>query len=403
MSEISGDRQEFLVAGAEETFAKEQGSVAKHGAQMRTWLSSLLAKADILLNGDRPWDPQIHNPHLYQRIIRQGSLGIGESYVDGWWSCEQLDELIRRVIAARLDKQIKGRWLLPVKYWMLATVFNRQSTKRAFQVGERHYDVGNDLYEAMLDPTMTYSCGYWAQAQNLYQAQLAKLRMVCDKAELNYGDRVLEIGCGWGSFARLAAAEYGVEVTGITVSKEQMKLAQTRCQNLPVHIHLQDYRSLKGQFDKLVSIGMFEHVGPKNYGTYFKNANRLMHDDGIFVLHTIGSDATQGGTDPWIDKYIFPNGVIPSLMQIAKALEPYFVIEDVHNFGQDYATTLSAWHDNFSNAWPQLSEHYDDRFYRMWDYYLKVCAGAFQSRTLQLFQLVLRKRFVNLPAYRSIR
>lgn len=371
-------------------------------SSIELWMSQQLAKVGITVNGPNPWDPQIHNPALWKRILRQGSLGLGEAYVDGWWDCEQVDEFISRAISARLDEKITGRWRM-FHHWLAATLINRQSEKRAYQVGEQHYDAGNDLYQAMLDPTLSYSCGYWHQADDLHQAQLNKLRLICQKANLQEGESVLEIGCGWGSFAELAAKEYGVSVTGITISKEQKKFADERCKGLPVDIALKDYRKLHGQYDKLVSIGMFEHVGPKNYNTYMQTAHRLMKDDGIFVLHTIGNTKSHSATDPWIDKYIFPNGVIPSLTQISDAVEPYFVIEDVHNFGLDYATTLMAWHDRFVAAWPDLKDQYSERFYRMWVYYLKVCAGAFRSRSLQLYQVVLRKQYRRLPRYQSIR
>lgn len=371
-------------------------------AQMEQWLTEQLAKAGLIINGPHPWDPQIHNTDVYYRAFREGSLGIGEAYMDGWWDCEQLDELISRAVSAQLEKKITGRWVF-VKHWLMARLFNMQSVRRAFQVGEQHYDAGNDLYQAMLDPTMAYSCGYWNQAENLHEAQKAKLDLICRKAQLQAGERVLEIGCGWGSFAELAARDYGVHVTGITISKEQKVLADERCAGLPVDIQLMDYRSLQGEFDKLVSIGMFEHVGQKNYDTYFSSAHRLMKDDGLFVLHTIGSDISQLGTDPWIHKYIFPNGAIPSLAQINEAAEPYFVVEDVHNFGPDYDRTLMAWLERFEAAWPSLQDQYDERFYRMWKYYLQSCAGAFRARSLQLYQVVLRKRLSALPRYHSPR
>lgn len=395
--------QENDIPSSSERASTTQSSSASHSpSALESWMASLLAKADITVNGPNPWDPQVHNTQLWNRILRQGSLGLGEAYVDGWWDCEQVDEFITRVLSAKLDEKVTGRWVV-LKHWLLANLFNRQSEKRAYQVGEQHYDVGNDLYQAMLDPTMAYSCGYWKDTTELHQAQLNKLRIISEKAELKAGESVLEIGCGWGSFAELAAREYGVNVTGITISKEQKKLALERCKGLPVEVELMDYRSMEGQFDKLVSIGMFEHVGPKNYDTYMSTANRLMKDDGIFVLHTIGNDQTTTGCDPWIDKYIFPNGVLPSLNQISEAAEPYFVVEDVHNFGPDYDKTLMAWHENFAAAWPDLKDQYNDRFYRMWSYYLKICAGAFRSRSLQLYQVVLRKRLTPLSRYQSIR
>ncbi|MGB2222038.1 cyclopropane fatty acyl phospholipid synthase [Neptunomonas sp.] len=366
------------------------------------WLAKQLDKAGITLNGSNPWDPQIHNRQVFLRVLSEGSIGIGESYMDGWWDCEQVDELMTRAMTAQLDETLTGRWTF-IKHWLAARLMNRQSIKRAFQVGEQHYDAGNDLYTAMLDPTMAYSCGYWQEANSLHEAQLAKLNLVCQKLQLKQDDSVLEIGCGWGSFAELAATRYGAKITGLTISKEQKRLADERCNHLPVDILLQDYRHHDGLYDKLVSIGMFEHVGQKNYDTYMRSAHRLMKDEGIFVLHTIGKDKSDLGTDPWIDKYIFRNGAIPSLRQISAACEPYFVVEDVHNFGQDYDRTLMAWHDNFERAWPMLSTAYDNRFYRMWSYYLKCCAGSFRSRSLQLYQVVLRKRLTPMDRYKSPR
>ena len=179
---------------------------------------------------------------------------------------------------------------------------------------------------------------------------------------------------------------------GVTVSKEQQKLARQRCEGLPVTIELKDYRELEGEFDKIVSIGMFEHVGPKNYPTYFDTALRLLKDDGLFLLHTIGLHRTIARIDPWINKYIFPNGKIPSALQMTKALDDRFVIEDWHNFGPDYDKTVMAWWQNFNDAWDKLSEKYGQRFYRMWKYYLHCSAGFFRSKNGQLWQLVLAKR-----------
>jgi cyclopropane-fatty-acyl-phospholipid synthase len=255
-------------------------------------------------------------------------------------------------------------------------------------VGKEHYDIGNDLFRAMLDPYMQYSCGYWKQAETLEQAQQDKLKMICEKLQLKPGMSLLDIGCGWGGLAQYAAENYGVSVHGVTISAEQQKLAQERCRGLDVEILLQDYRDLNRQFDRIVSVGMFEHVGPKNYDTYFSVAARNLKPDGLFLLHTIGSNQTDLNVDAWIDKYIFPNGCLPSVRHIAEASEGRFVMEDWHNFGADYDRTLMAWFDNFKRAWPALSGHYSERFERMFTYYLNACAGAFRSRNIQLWQVV---------------
>lgn len=386
-----------------ETAALDQQAANFSETNAPSLLVELISKAGIRFNGNNPWDIQVHNDDLYLRIMTQGSLGFGEAYMDGLWDSDRMDELFDRILRHDINERIRGWTKARLLFdFIRYRFFNLQSTKRAFQVGEQHYDTGNDVFEAMLDPTMSYSCGYWANAETLEQAQLAKLDLICRKLELKPGERLLDIGCGWGGLDRYAAENYGVEVTGITVSKEQQQLARERCNGLPVNIELMDYRDLQGNFDKVVSVGMFEHVGPKNYVQYFDTVGRLMADDGLFLLHTIGDHATSHHTDAWIDKYIFPNGSIPSARQMTDALEGHFLIDDWHNFGQDYDRTLMAWWDNFDAAWPELKGKYDERFYRMWKYYLMSCAGLFRSRQGQLWQLVLSKR-ERPGVYRSIR
>jgi cyclopropane-fatty-acyl-phospholipid synthase len=356
-------------------------------------LMQLSALADVHFNGGRPWDIQVRDPSVYDRVMRQGSIGFGESYMDGAWESERLDQTFERLLSAELDRHINAFTRLQFLGLRLRnSLLNRQSPARAFEVGRRHYDIGNDVYHAMLDPTMSYSCGYWKDADTLGDAQIAKLRLICEKLELNRGEQLLDIGCGWGGLARFAAENYGVRVTGITVSREQQALARERCRGLPVEIELSDYRDIRGHFDKVVSVGMFEHVGPKNYRAYIDVVNRVLAADGLFLLHTIGNYDTAHTTDAWIDRYIFPNGKIPSARQISAAVEGQFVIEDWHNFGQDYDRTLMAWWHNFDAAWPRLAEKYGERFYRMFKYYLNACAGYFRSRQGHLWQLVLAKR-----------
>ncbi|AFJ03199.1 Cyclopropane-fatty-acyl-phospholipid synthase [Methylophaga frappieri] len=366
-------------------------------------LAEIAAHAEVQFNGDKPWDIQVNDDRFYRRVLTQGSLGFGESYMDKMWDCRALDVLFTRLLSADVEKKLGG-WVKVrlVSEIIRQNLFNLQSRARAYQVGEKHYDAGNDIFEAMLDPTMSYSCGYWANADNLADAQLAKLDLVCRKLALQPGETVFEIGCGWGGFARYAAENYGVEVYGVTISKEQQKLAQQRCIGLPVTIDLKDYREVNGHFDKIVSIGMFEHVGPKNYSDYFDTASRLLSKDGLFLLHTIGSYETVFKVDAWIDRYIFPNGKLPSVKELGKVLDHRFVLEDWHNFGPDYDVTLLHWWQQFDQAWPTLAPHYDERFYRMWKYYLHACAGFFRSKKGQLWQLVLSKR--GRPGvYRSVR
>ena len=275
-----------------------------------------------------------------------------------------------------------------------AYIFNAQTKKRAYIVGKEHYDIGNNLFSLMLDERMNYSCGYWRNAHSLEEAQTNKLDLVCRKLHLKPGMTVLEIGSGWGGFAKYAAENYSVRVHGITISKEQMSYARTSCEGLDVSFELKDYRDLNKEYDCIVSIGMFEHVGYKNYRNYMKVANRCLKEEGLFLLHTIGRNNSGYATDPWINKYIFPNGMTPSAAQICESSQGLFVIEDWHNFGQDYDATLMSWYKNFQNNFDALSELYDERFKRMWEYYLLMCAGSFRSRRTQLWQLVMSKKGV---------
>lgn len=349
----------------------------------------ILSLADIQINGNRPWDIQVHDNRLYSRVFSDGSVGFGEAYMDGWWDAQALDQFFDKLLAAKINTKIN-----PLNYtgdYLKSLLFNLQNKSRAFNIGEKHYDIGNDLYKAMLDDRMVYTCGYFKNTDDLNIAQEKKLDLVCRKIGLKEGNTVLDIGCGWGSFAKFAAEKYGAHVTGITVSKEQAELARKNCQGLPIEIHLQDYREVTDTFDHVISLGMFEHVGYKNYREYMEIARRALKDNGFFLLHTIGGNISATKTDPWLNKYIFPDSMLPSIAQIGKAAEGLFVMEDWHNFGQDYDKTLMAWFKNFDAAWPQLKNQYDERFYRMWKYYLLSCAGSFRCRMNQLWQIVLTK------------
>lgn len=353
----------------------------------------MLSQAGITINGNQPQDIRVKNPEFFHRVLQEGSLGLGESYMDGWWECDRLDIFFQRILAAELDTHLPKHFSDIVRI-ASARIFNYQTRKRAWIVGKEHYDLGNDLFSRMLDPYMQYSCAYWKDAETLEQAQQAKLRMICEKLQLKPGMKLLDIGCGWGGLAQFAAQEYGVSVQGVTISAEQQKMAQDRCTGLDVKILLQDYRDLDEQFDRIVSVGMFEHVGPKNYRTYFEVVAKNLKPDGLFLLHTIGSNQTDLNVDPWINKYIFPNGCLPSVAHIASKSEDLFVLEDWHNFGCDYDRTLMAWYDAFQQSWPEIKNNYSDRFYRMFTYYLNACAGAFRARNIQLWQVLLSPKGV---------
>ena len=285
---------------------------------------------------------------------------------------------------------------------MIARVINMQSKHRAFEIGEKHYDLGNELFQNMMDKRMVYSCAYWNDAQTLDDAQDNKLDLICRKLGLQPGMKILDIGCGWGSYAKYAAEKYKVKVIGITVSKEQVDLGRILCAGLPVEIRLLDYRDLDDKFDHIVSVGMIEHVGYKNYRTYMEVVHRCLKDDGLFLLHTIGGNKSVTSVDPWMNKYIFPNGMLPSIKQLGSAIEGLFVMEDWHNFSADYDKTLIAWHKNLEENWDKIKSNYEERFHRMWDYYLLSCAGSFRARRNQLWQIVLSKKGI-LGGYKSIR
>jgi cyclopropane-fatty-acyl-phospholipid synthase len=361
--------------------------------KFRNRLEKLLTNTGIAFNGSNPWDIQVFNEGLYERILTQGTLGLGEAYMDGWWDCQQLDELFSKFCSA----QVQSRVMLhpqSIKNGLWSYFINRQSKNLVSHVVRHHYDIGNELYRSMLDKRLTYSCGYWKEAKTLDEAQEHKFDLICRKLNLQAGQRILDIGCGWGSFMKYAAEKYQVSCVGVTLSVEQTALAKELCHGLPIEIRLADYRDLNETFDHIVSIGMFEHVGYKNYRQYMKVARRCLSDDGLFVLHTIGRNKSVITVDPWIEKYIFPAGMLPSVKQIAKAIEGQFVMEDWHNFGADYDRTLMCWFENFTNHWSIIADNYDERFFRMWTYYLLSCAGAFRARGNQLWQIVLSKNGV---------
>lgn len=353
----------------------------------KSLITKLLALPKITINGGNPWDIQVHNNHFYRRLLSEGSLALGESYMDKWWDCPHLDQFIARVLSAKLTSQVKANYRL-LAHTLITKLFNLQTKKRALTVGKAHYDLGNDLFSCMLDTRMNYTCGYWKNARTLDEAQEAKLKLSCEKLQLSPGMRILDIGCGFGALAKYAAENYGVSVVGVTISKEQCEYAQKNCAGLPVDIRFQDYRDVSETFDCVVSLGMFEHVGRKNYKTYMQQVKKNLKKGGLFLLHTIGTNDKESGSDPWIHKYIFPNGQLPLVENIAQAAEGLFVMEDWHNFGSDYDKTLLAWYENFTRHWDSLKSRYGERFYRMWTYYLLSCAGAFRARDIQLWQIV---------------
>jgi cyclopropane-fatty-acyl-phospholipid synthase len=371
------------------------GKVAANFA--RHWVERMFARADIRIGGERPFDIKVADKRIFGRLLRDGQLGLGESYVDGWWDCDRIDEMMARFISAGLHRESlwNPRVLLDHLNMRLAGTGGKG---KAFEVAHGHYDLGNDLFRAMLDERMVYSCAYWRTAITLEQAQVAKLDLICHKLALRRGMCVLDVGCGWGSFARFAAERYGVSVVGVTVSIEQRAMAEKICAGLPIEIRLADYREIEGRFDRIVSIGMLEHVGHRYYRTFMRIMERSLADDGLFVLHSIHANEPIGAAQTrWLNKYIFPNAELPSLAQVLAASEGLFVVEQLEHLDGDYERTLAAWHDNFRANWGSLQGAYDQRFYRMWTFYLQASRAVFLARLAHVWQIVFSKDGI-LPA-----
>lgn len=371
----------------------------------RAIVERALATAGIRIDGPEPWDLQVHDPAFYDRVVAQGTLGLGESYMEGWWDCPELDQLVDRALRHGVKDTRPTSWRIPLEFARLH-LLNLQSLRGSRRVAEVHYDLGNDFFERVLGPTMTYSCGYWRQAGSLDEAQDRKHDLVCDKLGLQSQHRLLDIGCGWGRMLAHAHRRTGCRGRGVTVSRPQWQYASQTHRELPDAFSLADYRDpsidAHGPFDRIVSIGMFEHVGAKNHRAFFARAASLLADDGLFLLHTMGNRA-RTGVDPWIDRYIFPNSAVPCVRDISRCIDEFFVLEDWHTFGDDYEQTLMAWARNF-DAYAKTPEFpFDRRFHRMWRYYLYSFAGSFRARNyLQLWQIVLSKKGTR-GGYRPVR
>ena len=382
------------------SFAPDQSAGRAGAAGLE--VARLFSHAGIQVGGPNPWDLQVYDPRFYPRLLAGGATAAGESYMDGWWDAPALDEFCTRVHRADLAAMV-GKWGA-IGLALRSRIFNRQRRGRAADVARVHYDRGNDLYQAMLDYQMQYTCGYWQNAANLDDAQDAKLALICRKLGLTPGMTVIDLGGGFGGLARFMAARYGCRVVMYNISAAQVKFAREWCGGLPVRVEERDYRDAAGEpepFDRVVSVGLCEHIGRKNYRGFLELARRLLKPGGLFLLHTIGGNRSWECTDGWIDRYIFPNGQTPSMAQLGEALEGLWVVEDWHNIGPDYDLTLMAWWRNFDAAWPRLEPKYGKRFYRMWKYYLLGCAGGFRARKLQLWQLVLSQG--DIPRYAPVR
>ena len=364
-------------------------------------IEKMFAAGGIKMNGDNPWDLQVHNPKTFDRLLSAGSLGFGEAYMEGWWDCEALDEFFFRVEYNSVDKMIP-RNFNTLKYILKAKFVNRQTKSRSKDVVRKHYNIGNDIYKRILDKHMLYSCAYWKTAKTLDEAQDDKLHLICRKLKLEPGMRLLDLGCGWGGLSKFAAENYGVSVVGITISEAQAAMAREVNKGLPVEIRVHDYRDLNDKFDRIACVAMMEHIGYMNYRVLMETVERNLSDEGIFLLHTIGGNYSAKVTDPWIDKYIFPNGMLPSAAQITTAAMGLFILEDWHNFGVYYDRTCMEWLKNLAHFKDEFIAEHGVSFYRMWEYYLNVSAASFRSRINQLWQVVYTNP-VKLGLYETVR
>jgi cyclopropane-fatty-acyl-phospholipid synthase len=350
-------------------------------------VTDFLAEAGIAINGSGDADIRVNDSRFYAAILADGELGMGESYMAGWWDCGRIDVLATRFIAAGLEAR-GYRNPRVIRYAAMARLRGVGSRARAFDVGRAHYDIGNDLFEAMLDPRMIYSCADWSDATTLEAAQEAKLDLVCRKLGLQPGQRLLDIGCGWGGLAAFAAERYGAAVVGITVSEQQAALARARTAHLPVEIRLCDYRDLAEPFDHVASVAMVEAVGLRYLDAYMATVARVLKPDGRFMLHGFyGNRPVAPQNARWLDRYIFPGGASPSLPQVLKAAEGKLAVEALHRL-DGYDRTLGEWTRRFEAAWPILSTRYDARFYRMWRFYLGISQGIFRARLCHVWHIV---------------
>lgn len=374
---------------------------------MKHPIEALLNEVGIVINGNNPWDIKVNDRRFFNKVLYQQSIGAGESYMQGWWDCDQLDQLFFRILNNQQGDKFYSRWKFALMR-LKNSFINQQTPQKSEKVAKIHYDLSNKLFELMLGKSMAYTCGYWKDARTLDEAQFAKYELVCKKLYLQPKDKVLEIGCGWGGLAKYMAEKYGCEVVALDIGNRPSSYAKQHCKDLPVTVYQCDYRDTniynpkQINFDKIVSVGVLEHVGYKNYATLMNLCHSFIKKNGIFLLHSIGRDTSTNFCDPWVNKYIFPNGMLPSLRQLGTAFENKFVVEDLHNFGANYDNTLMAWYKNLSENWSQLKPDHDEIFHRMMNYYLLSCAGAFRARNMQLWQFVLTPEGI-LNGYSSIR
>jgi cyclopropane-fatty-acyl-phospholipid synthase len=344
----------------------------------------LLARAGVAVDGGRPWDIRVANPAFYRRALDGGSLAVGEAYADGWWEAERLDEFFHRVFKAGLHERLAPS---PWSGWrsLAGRLFGRRGRTHAPEA------LGSDVFRAMLGRRMSGACAYWKDARALDDADEAALELACRKLELKAGMSVLDMGSGWGAFARYAAERHGVSVVGVDISQERVQLARELCKGLPVALRVQDYEEVRGRFDRVVSLGLMEHAGAGSCRAVMAAAARCLKADGVALIHTAARNRAAGPRERWPAAGVLLEDGAPALSRLAAAAEGLFVIEDVHNLGTHYAPTLLAWHENLARRWPGLSGRYGDRLYRTLTFGLLSTAGRFRARQGQLYQIVMTR------------
>jgi len=344
------------------------------------------------------WGLKIDDASVRRGIARGGIVALGEAYERSEWDCDDLESFMYRVFTSAPPRLSRAAWARLILAALDQRLFNRQRGRGAFDIGMKHYDLGNALFSSMLDESMSYTSGYWARAQTLAEAQEAKLDLICKKLNLQRGQRVLDIGCGWGNFAQFAATRYGARVTGVTVSKEQAALAREHCQGLPVDIRMQDYRAVEGTFDHVVSIEMIEAVGRKNIPAFYKTVDRVLADGGRSVIQAISGDTLSRTSDRgldqyilWLLRYIFPDGYLPKARELIPSRGTNLQVDGWQRLTDDYPQTLRAWARRFNDNWDRLKDSYDEAFRRRWNFYLFGCAAAFRAGLVNVSQVVYRK------------
>jgi cyclopropane-fatty-acyl-phospholipid synthase len=361
-------------------------------------VASVFLEADVRLDGGRAWDFDVRDDRFYHTVLLKGSLGLGESYVDGWWTCRDLEELIYRLLRSGVERHNRYR---PSTLWLagLARLTNRQTRRRGMKVAEEHYNLGDRVF-SFLGHYKNYSCGYFEGTDDLDVAQRLKLELLCRKLNLQPGERLLDVGGGWGEFARYAAKHYGVEVVSINIADDQIRFAREYCAGHPVKIVKCDYRDATGTYDKIAAIAMLPHVGPRNYREFMQVMHDRLTPNGTLLIECTGGNQSRAYCEPWTNKCIFSGGTIPSLKQLGEAMERLFVLEDLHNFAPSYVHTLRGWHANFQKAWPEMASGASESFRRTFEYFFLSCAAAFRARDLQYWHLVLTKPGTPQPACR---